>query len=195
MKNYTRPVKKRWFKCFIIMILSLGILGFLMNYIVYKKTDKTLMKYFSKEEVDVIKETMYEDGQQVIIDDYTITLERICYDRTGRKGKLMFSVVRDGYNMLEEYTSPSELSARFVFGEDGRFEFFFDIRESGAIISEVEIEKYENIMYIYYDFRASGNIHDTIYLDDSYNNNGEKNPDLASASFQLKESSLPLTCK
>ena len=91
------------------MILSLGILGFLMNYIVYKKTDKTLMKYFSKEEVDVIKETMYEDGQQVIIDDYTITLERICYDRTGRKGKLMFSVIRDGYNMLEEYTSPSEL--------------------------------------------------------------------------------------
>ena len=44
---------------YVLRIIIAGILGFLMNYIVYKKTDKTLMKYFSKEEVrSLLKECM-----------------------------------------------------------------------------------------------------------------------------------------
>lgn len=163
-------------------LIIIGIRNIVVKEIEYKQNS------FSNKQNKIIKESMVQDGQKLIIDDYTITLERLLYDKNAKSGTLLFSVVKKDFDMNKEYVWYPEEFPGFRFGEDGRFEFFFVFNDSSGLLENINIEKHKDLMYIYYEFsiETDGIFDDKIYLFD--NKSGKANireAEIASGEFDF----------
>lgn len=172
-------MKNKYLRNIIVICVLLGIVLLIL---IFRQFEK-------KENKDIVEALMYEDGQQIYIEDYLITLEKLIYESRTKQGKLVISVKREGVNMNDEYITTTNPATGFAFGEGGRFRFFFYLPEGGCITPKVEIKKEKNVMHIYYDFNIeseSSEFDNKIYLYDKESGRKNGQPDSASGFFELK---------
>lgn len=93
IKIKERKLKNRFIRNIIAICILLGIVLLILIFSQFEK----------KENKNIVEDLMYDDGQQIYIDDYTITLERIVYESRTKQGKLVISVKREGGDMNDEY--------------------------------------------------------------------------------------------
>ena len=77
-------MKNKFIRNIIAICILLGIVLLILIFSQFEK----------KENKDIVEDLMYDDGQQIYIDDYTITLERLVYESRTKQGKLVISVKR-----------------------------------------------------------------------------------------------------
>lgn len=173
--------KKKIYK---IVFFIMGVLLVFGTINRIRKLNGDKQNSFSEEQNKIINNMMEKDGQKIVIDDYTITLEKLLYDENERRGMLLFSVVRDKHNMYKEYVSEHKV----MFGDNGRFELFFSCSDSAALVSKVNVEKHKDIIYIYYEFNidTDGSFNNKIYLfDRNFDEEKRKEPEMALGEFNL----------
>lgn len=179
IKIKERKLKNKFIRNIIAICILLGIVLLILIFSQFEK----------KENKNIVEDLMYDDGQQIYIDDYTITLERLVYESRTKQGKLVISVKREGGDMNDEYITTTNPATGFAFGEGGRFRFFFYLPKGGCIAPKVEIKKEKNVMYIYYDFNIeseSSEFDNKIYIYDKESGRKKGQPDSASVFFELK---------
>lgn len=164
--RYQKPIK-------IITIIAILVLVYsayvrIIDYRAEKKEQmgriEQIEYVFSDEVNTIIEEQLKEDGQEIRVDDYTITLKKSLYDKETKQGKLLFWIKRDEHNMMNEEVTGSAM----IFGKEGRFRLTYLHNGEVAEKVRVQVEKHKSVVYIYLDFSFAGieTFDDAIYLED-----------------------------
>lgn len=123
IKIKERKLKNRFIRNIIAICILLGIVLLILIFSQFEK----------KENKNIVEDLMYDDGQQIYIDDYTITLERIVYESRTKQGKLVISVKREGGDMNDEYIIDLSPFSILIESKE-KIEVFYKNRNSKDII-------------------------------------------------------------
>lgn len=130
----------------IIALVSVASVG------TYALTGKSIFqKFFDNSEPSYAKELLDYNGQQYVIDDYTITLESTLYDSKSGLGYCVFAITMEGgkpdATMYDEGYGDG-------FGENDRFVIRVRGKGKGDSFSS-RFEYVGNVLYQYYSFTTT----------------------------------------
>ncbi len=108
------------------LIIGVGIFSAILgaaNITTYALKKQNLVEYFfqdsMQEKKDIANRFMIENGKNMVVDGYTVTLESELYDSKTGYGYCYFTIKKDGMDMRDIYTATQPLFD--CFGENGRY--------------------------------------------------------------------------
>lgn len=180
-QDFERIIRTRRIRKYVInLMVCLTVLVLVSSMGTYALTGKTIWEvFFGGKGSDYAKELLDYNGQEYIIDDYTIKLEQSLYDRETNIGYCIFSITKKNGSPEAEINQWGQTPGR-VFGEDGRFRIDYIGNQS------VKFEFEGDTLYQYLSFRTDNEFDLKIPLIDEESGIDSKEK---SYKFELKESS------
>lgn len=106
----------------------------------------------SKIPFGIEKADMKDNGSQIVIDDYTITLLKEYYDATNYSGCCIFEVQKKNGQEKVEYTVNDIGPYKCSFGDNNRYVLHTGEINGGSVKDNITYEEKENSLYLYFDF-------------------------------------------
>lgn len=176
----------------IIIVLAASYCGFTYVKELKAKEPKSLTEfYFNKDSRKYIEDLVYQDNQEVTVDDYTFSLEEVLVEDSVPTVYCKFAVSREGQDMTKEwFIDKGDFFGGSGVDMEGRFWFYMAYDEH-MTQAEFKYMATKDVLYVYGKFLLQPYHNDsaiTVYLYDS--NSGKTDEKMAENScgkFILKK--------
>lgn len=164
-------MKKNILLCILMCVLCIGCGSVREQSSSSGKSKPTSESDESKIPFGIEKADMRDNGSQIVIDDYTITLLKEYYDATNYSGCCIFEVQKKNGQEKVEYTVNDIGPYKCSFGDNSRYVLHTGEINGGSVKDNITYEEKENSLYLYFDFSLhTRNFDGTIHIMDTTTN-------------------------